>query len=369
MNLPEPIFFDTDEGKIIADTIADYEARTGKKLAPAQAERLLINSFAYREKMLRIAGNETAKQLLLSFARYPMLDYLGELLGVERLPESKAECTLEFSFVAGHGDLALPAGLRVQSTDGKVVFTTLASVNVPSAVNTVTVTGECTTEGTIGNNYQVGNIAILLDPQAFVSSVANITITSGGSDQESDDGLRERIRLAPSSFSTAGPDDAYIFFAKSAHPLIIDVAIKSPNPGDVVIYPLLEGGVQPSQEIIDAVLAKCNPDKVRPLNDNVSVDAPENVDYSISVNLTLLKDAVQQSVIDQVTASLTEYASKRQTRLGIDVMVNQIKGKAMIPDQVYDLTVVQPSGNVVIDKNQYANCTGITVNVSGYHDE
>ena len=369
MALPEPIFFDTDETTIISEMVADYEAQTGKKLSPAQAEQLLINSFAFREKMIRIAGNEAAKQNLLAFARYPMLDYLGELLGVERLPESKAECTLIFTMVTGHPDLLLPAGVRVQSTNGKAVFTTLNSINVLTSDNTVRVVAECTVEGADANNYQIGDISILLDPQAFVGSVQNSDITSGGADQESDDALRERIRLAPSSFSTAGPDDAYIYFAKSAHPAIIDVAITSPNPGDVNIYPLLTGGVQPSQEIIDAVLAACNPEKVRPLNDNVSVDAPDKVDYSISVRLTLLKDAVEQSVVDQVTTNLTAYSQKRQTKLGIDVMINQIKGQSMILHQVYDLEVLQPTTDITIDLNEFANCTGITVAIAGYHDE
>lgn len=369
MPLPEPIFFDTDESAIIAETVADYESRTGKKLSPAQVEQLLINTWAYREKMLRIAGNEAAKQNFLAFARYPMLDYLGDLLGVERLPESQAECTLVFTLVAGHDDLLLPEGIRVQSTDGKVVFATLSSVNVLAADETVSVIAECTTAGALGNNYKVGDISILLDPQAFVSTVQNSDITSGGSDQESDDNLRERIRLAPSSFSTAGPDDAYKYFAKSAHPAIIDVEIGSVNPGDVNIYPLLAGGVAPSTEIIDAVLAACNPEKRRPLNDHVTVDAPEKIDYSISVSLTLLKDAIEQSVIDQVTSNLNTYADKRKNRLGIDVIINQIKGQSMILDQVYDLTVLQPTGDITVDINQFANCTGVTVAIAGYHDE
>jgi phage-related baseplate assembly protein len=266
-SLPEPIFFDTDEEVILSEMIADYELLTGKKLSPAQSERLLINGFAYREKMTRIAGNEAAKQCLLTFAVYPMLDYLGELVGVERLPASKAETIIEFRFVDEHTSLLLPEGIRLQSIDGNVVFTTLEAVNVLSTENTKQVLAECTKEGVAGNNYKVGDISIILDPQAYVSSVSNIGITNGGADQESDDALRERIRIAPASFSTAGPEDAYIFFAKSAHPSIIDVAVTSPNPGDVNIYPLLAGGVQPSQEIIDAVMAKCNPKKIRPLND------------------------------------------------------------------------------------------------------
>ena len=47
---------------VLAATIADYEARTGKKLQPAHIERLLINTYAYRETLLRQQINEAYRQ-------------------------------------------------------------------------------------------------------------------------------------------------------------------------------------------------------------------------------------------------------------------------------------------------------------------
>ncbi|MGK3446175.1 baseplate protein, partial [Escherichia coli] len=40
---------------ITAEMIAKYEADTGKTLYPAQAERLLIDLWAYREMLVRVA--------------------------------------------------------------------------------------------------------------------------------------------------------------------------------------------------------------------------------------------------------------------------------------------------------------------------
>lgn len=367
VTLPEPIFFDTDEAVILAESTAFYEALVGKKLAPSQAEQLIINTFAYREKMFRVAGNEAAKQNLLAFARYPMLDYLGQELNVTRLPASPAQCTLVFSMVTGHPALVIPAGVRAQSTDGKVVFITLQDLTVGVDDDTKSIEAECTTDGIVGNDYQAGDIAVMLDPQAFVQSVSNSDITNGGADNETDDALRERIRLAPSAFSVAGPDDAYIFFAKSAHPSIIDVAITSPDPGDVFIYPLLTGGVAPSTEIIDAVKAKCSPEKVRPLNDNVQVYAPAAVNYAITVHLTLLTDAIDSAVLALVNANLQAYKQARQTKLGVDVVISQIIGRCMV-DGVYECAVVSPSADVVIDPDQFANCTAINVSITGESD-
>jgi len=70
---------------ITAELIAQYQAATGKTLHPAQIEHLLIDLIAYRETLLRAAINDAARQNLVRFARAPMLDYLGELMGVTRL--------------------------------------------------------------------------------------------------------------------------------------------------------------------------------------------------------------------------------------------------------------------------------------------
>lgn len=88
MALTEPDFIERDADKITAEMIAQYEAATGKTLYPAQAERLLIDLWAYREMLVRVAAQEAAKQNLVAFAREPMIDYLGELVGVYRPPRS-----------------------------------------------------------------------------------------------------------------------------------------------------------------------------------------------------------------------------------------------------------------------------------------
>lgn len=57
-------------------------------------------------------------------------------------------------------------------------------------------------------------------------------------DVESDAQLRERIKLAPSQYSSAGSRSSYKFYAKSANAMITDVSVSSPVPGSVLIVPL-----------------------------------------------------------------------------------------------------------------------------------
>ncbi len=368
MEVAQPTFFNTDAQLIIDEMVSYYENLVGFKLSPGQAEMLLINAFAYREHLLRIQGNEVAKQNLLAFSSYPMIDYLGDLLGVYRLPAASAQCTIRFYLESGHPAIALPEGIQVQSLDGKVIFKTLESKSVSIGVSSVDVKAECTTAGATGNGYNVGEISIILDPQAYVRAATNLANTNGGADDEKDDALRERIRLAPSSFSTAGPDDAYIYFAKSAHPSIIDVGIKSLIPGTVNVYPLLLNAETPTTEILEAIEAKLNPTKTRPLNDKVVVSAPTKLEYEVIANVVLLTGALTDPVKSQIEKNVNDYVALRKAKLGRDAVRTQLIAKINI-DDVYEVDLVEPSSDVEADKNEVAYCTGVTINIIGYSDE
>lgn len=129
MALTEPDFIERDADKITAEMIAKYEADTGKTLYPAQAERLLIDLWAYREMLVRVAVQEAAKQNLVAFAREPMIDYLGELVGVYRLAAQPATTTLQFSVDEALAiDVLIPAGTRVSASDS-VIFATDTDVD------------------------------------------------------------------------------------------------------------------------------------------------------------------------------------------------------------------------------------------------
>lgn len=85
MSLPEPSFIDRDPEAVTAAMVASWEAATGKTLYPAQVEALLVDMVSYRESLVRIGIQEAAKQNLVTYARAPMLDHLGQLVGCTRL--------------------------------------------------------------------------------------------------------------------------------------------------------------------------------------------------------------------------------------------------------------------------------------------
>ncbi|EHP5534341.1 baseplate J/gp47 family protein, partial [Escherichia coli] len=214
MALTEPDFIELDADKITAEMIAKYEADTGKTLYPAQAERLLIDLWAYREMLVRVAVQEAAKLNLVAFSREPMIDYLGELVGVYRLPAQPATTTLQFSVDEALAiDVLIPAGTRVSASDS-VIFATDTDVVLKAGLQLVNAPATCTEPGTSGNGWQPAQVSQLLDEIDNVDLlVTNLTASTGGSEQEDNDRLRERIRLAPESFTNAGSRGAYRFHA------------------------------------------------------------------------------------------------------------------------------------------------------------
>lgn len=381
MALPTPNFIQRDPNVIIAEITAQYELATGRALEPAQVEQLVLNAFAYREVLVRNQIQDAALQNLVSFARFPMLDYLGELVGVVRLPSQAARTTIEFTLVPGHGDVVIPQNTRISTTDGRVNFELIQDVPVLSADNTATVTAIAQTDGSVGNDYALGTVSVILDPQAYLATATNTTVTEGGTQEETDDQLRDRVKLAPNAFSVAGPYKAYEFWAKSASPLIIDVSVSNRRykigdtipagksvgdviPGTVEVFPLVEGLAVTPTEILDAVAAVLNADRIRPLNDIVYVSSPDAVNTTIEVDLTLYEGAVQSDIVPIVEAALQSFRDGRRKLLGQDIVLNQII-KLAIVDGVYDAEVTSPATDLIISETQFANITDIIVNVVG----
>jgi phage-related baseplate assembly protein len=175
--------------------------------------------------------------------------------------------------------------------------------------------------GSLANGLLPGQINKLVDPLPWVDSVSNITVSSGGADIEDDENLRERIHLAPESFSVAGPVGAYISWARNATQLVVDVGVDSPVPGVVQVYPLLAGGQLPTQEILDLVAATLSADDIRPTSDNVQVLTPIPVEYDLDVTWYLDRANVTSAVAIQraVNEAVNEWALWQRSVLGRDL--------------------------------------------------
>jgi phage-related baseplate assembly protein len=362
------MFIKLDADTILSELKEGYEKIVGREILPAQSEHLMLQLVAYREVLMRNEFNAAMSQLLFKFSTAPIIDYLAEMVGVERLPAAKAGCTVKFTLVPQHGGVTIPEGLRVSTADGKAIFRIVEEVVVAPTTLAAAVDAEATVEGSAANGYPVGAVANILDPKPYLSAVSNTTTTSGGSDVETDDQLRERMKLAPSRFSSAGAKGSYLYYARSASPDIVDVSVGSRIAGTVNIYVIANtmnaDGSLPS-EIIKNVLAACN-DEVRPMTDTVEVSAPEYVGYSLGVTLTLHSDADEMAVIEKVAAQLRSYAEEKSRKIGQDIVSAQIFSLCLV-EGVYNVELKLKDGAgaeqpaIRVGGNQVSKNTGIKV--------
>jgi phage-related baseplate assembly protein len=360
---------------ILSDLKLRYEQIAGRQLSDADPEMHVLSAIAYRLSLTHAAVNHTANQNLLRYATGAALEEIGYLFAVTRLSARGAGVTLQFTSDTAVTSRVIPAGTRVRSLNGAAIFETLFAITVPDAATagavsiTQTVLAECTTPGAIGNGYEIGDVNTMVSPIAFVTDVRNTDESGGGVEEESDDELRERIALAPSRYSVAGPRDAYAFFAKSAHPGIVDVAVTNPVPGQVNLYPLMLGGQLPSSAVLAAVLATCNDDKVRPMNDTVVVEAPVAVPFAIVVGIELRKSADPLTTALRAQVGLEDWVGERRNKLGSDIVRSQLIAAASVPGMVYRATVLSPSSDIILQPHEVGVNTGVTVNITGISDE
>lgn len=224
-NLPDISFIDdltlTDVQALLLNAFYDnYKQITGKRITLARAD-------PYRVMMLSAAQiiyqglQQVDKAGKMNFLKYAYGDYLKNLAALKKVtakePE-KAQVQVRWK-LAGPREAAtpIPAGSRI-TADYAVYFETADYAEIPAGDTEITLMMYCTEAGEQGNGYMAGELSVLVDPVAFIESVANIETTAKGTGDESDQSIAERTYLAPSSFSTAGPDDAYIYHAKKLQP-------------------------------------------------------------------------------------------------------------------------------------------------------
>jgi phage-related baseplate assembly protein len=387
-SLPSPLFVPDADGldpnAIVADMISVFETATNRTLYPAEVERLLIDLYAYREALIRNAIQYAGEQNLVAFAAFPMLDYLGQLVGVTRLAAQPAGCTLQFTLAnALTIPFVVPKGTRVGTQDGQYIFATLADLTIPAGATSGTVSALATVAGPGGNGYVAGQVSVQITPNSLISAVANTDTSADGSDPETDDHLRQRIQLAPNGFSKAGPADAYRLLALGVSAAIVDAQVVSPVPGTVQVF-ILTGPIttQPvaspnsagiaGSTLIAQVLAALSGDTVRPLDDTVEVDAVTEVDYTITATITTYSDVDGASILSQAQATAAQFAIENAARIQRDIVPSQWIAALSLPG-VYEVTVAiaaniggtpvapQSDGRVLLAAGQWSNCTAITI--------
>lgn len=374
----------------MAFNLIDYEAKTLEKemfddvskslreqgaddwtLYPGDERYMLIKAMAYLNMVFLSKINKGFLNTLIDHATAEALDAIGKGRNCYRKEPGKSSVMLRFSLAdVVTKDSYIPKGIKV-TADKKIFFVTKESCIIPAGQLTVDVEAECTTGGTDSQKYDVGKINTIVDVTP-AAGVTNIDIPSGadegepypydpikhpdGDNGEGDEVYRERIKIAYATVSTAGAEVTYTYWAKSANSTICDVRIPSdtePNIIDLIILCSGEieceaikngkysAGILPEETVLSAVLNKCNSKDHRPQGDEVSVYAPELVNYDIELKYYTTAEEELQCIetIEGVDGSIQKYLEWQDSVIGKHINPDKLEALCVHPNWTSDKTL------------------------------
>lgn len=355
-------FIETDAGQIYDFILYILENGVSEELYPGDERRIFGEALVPLVVAVYSTMNDSARQATLRYARGEVLDALGEFAGVYRIEAMPAVTTIRFSLKeAVNQNIIIPKGTRVTS-DYTRYFATTETAVLQAGTLSVDIEAESTEGGSNYNDIPEGEINVLVDLIPYIDAVSNTTETSGGGDIEGDEDLRQRIRLAPASRSTAGPKNAYKFYAVSADATVADAYVDSPSPGVVVITPILYGGEIPGQDVLDKVLAACNADDVRPLTDKVEVAPPSTQSYDIELTYytTAANETAVVENIEGSGGSIDQYVYWQGSSLDRNINPDYLRKLILCPEDSEGNHLIG-ADRVVITSPEYTELDPTTV--------
>ncbi len=185
---------------------------------------------------------------------------------------------------------------------------------------------------------------------------------------EDNDDYTARILLSGDAYSTAGSKRGYIYHAKSADGNVKDISIASPSPGtvDVVVLSRIGDGA-PDAALLTAVTYGLS-DDVRPLTDQVVVQAAAILTYLVDATLTLYPGFNSETIRAESQASFDKWKDEQHS-LGRDITelgIRQALKVGGVHNVVLNATGGALTADLIVTGYQAAYCTGSTVTVGGF---
>ena len=214
-----------------------------------------------------------------------------------------------------------------------------------------------------------GQVCRLVDPLPHIVSAVNVTTTAEGADVEDDARLRERIHLAPESYTVAGPAGQYEARTLEVSADILAVSVHTPEPGVVDVRFVLDGGELPGPDMVALVKDHLNGEKVCPLTDKVLVGAPDVVEYAIAGTWYLKRadSALLGPVAQAVAKAVEEFRVWQRSAPGRDI--NPTRLVAMLHEAGAKRVELTSPVFTELTGTQIARETTLDISFGGLEDE
>ena len=374
MKYPDIEFLETDTETVISGMIALYEemqreaGRDNYKVRPGSPERVFISWMAAIIVQQRALINETAKMNVPRYAAQSeneeYLDSLSEIFkDMQRLPASPASAIFRFYISEPQRQSTIiPAGTRI-SFDGVIIFATSEALEIKAGEDFGEVEAVCTQPGTVGNGIVAGQVREVVDLFDHYQKAENITTTSGGAEKEDNESYYERMRDSMESFSTAGPINGYVYWAKTVSPAVMDVAVTSPEACYVDVRVILRDGQEATEAVLKEIEEALNASDIRPLTDVVTVSAPETVGFSVDATFWIgqpnresaaaiegeVRAAVDSFIVWQTSKMGRDINPSYLTKMMMDAGAKRVEVRQPIFQSVADIAVGRLEGKTVLN--------------------
>lgn len=337
-DLPDISFI---ENKTVDDVkvsmVADYEAymteATGKPYTLPRVSRDRFKLYAAAAQIYQAMKYVDIKGKMdtVKYSVGDFLDLLGAFrCGATRNRAAAAVTTIRFTLSAARASVtAIPQGTRIAA--GQLFFATSVYAEIPAGDLTADIPATCMTAGETGNGLAPGELKTLVDPVPYVQSVENTSTSSGGADRESDESFASRIFIAPGKYSTAGSRNGYEYHVQDYSSAIGGVHVSSDQAaGTVDIVFVMADGSLPSAEMISAMSQHMSAETLRPMNDLVTVRAPAEVKYTVSLTYYINQSDNNRAVAIQqaVSAAVDSYIAW-QRKIGRDINPSKLLALVM----------------------------------------
>ncbi|SHO50061.1 baseplate J/gp47 family protein [Anaerocolumna xylanovorans] len=320
----DDITFDDILAEMVSDYETEYENQTGQSivLRPGDKEHIQIRIEAAQYYQMYLKLDNAAKMNLLKYSKGDFLKHLGAFKKTFIQEPKAAILTARFTLSEVRREVIyIPRGTRITAGDG-IYFETDDYAEITAGDSFVDIDCTCQTVGTVGNDYIIGQIETIVDPVPYVASVSNVTKSTGGAGEETEESFRENIFMAPSSYSTAGPSDAYEYWVKQYNSASIeDVKIYEPDDAVVDIRILLLNGELPSETFCSGALEYIKENPIVPMTDKTTVKAPDVVKYDLKATYYIARSDVNNiaSIQSSIEAAKDTFINWQRTKIGRDI--------------------------------------------------
>ncbi len=314
--------------------------------AGGHAWNLTVVSALIASELCEYAIPEAIKVMVPDWSYGTYLYEHAKARGLKPRSATAATGTLKITGAVG---TVIPAGSLFSTSsvndEPSVDYETTESVTIPES-GSVTVEVVCTQTGTVGNTA-VATVIHVGSKITGITSVTNEKAITGGTEDEDDESIRERISEYDQSLgdSFVGSPADYKRWAESVDGVGTANVIPAQDTSGLVTIVLIDANGDPATEAIcdDVYNYIMSPDdqyaRLAPTGASLSVVAPTTVDISVKATVELAENATIESVKEEFLKNIIAYLPEAMGEK--EVKYSRIARELSKVSGVYDYKDVQ----------------------------